>query len=81
MEPIQTNQTLGRKLNCSSNGVQLVRSEREVILERIATQSTSYTLIPVVCNRWNSGRLLLSFQLSVTHTNMRAKVSGRCAIG
>ena len=81
MEPNETNQTLGRKLNCSSNGVHSVRSESEIILARIVTRSTSYTLIPVVCNRWNSGRLPLSFQLNATHTNMRAKVSGRCVIG
>lgn len=64
MKPNEANQTLDRKLNCSSNGVQLVRSESESGLERIVTGSTS--LYPVFVNRarWNFGRLLLSFQLN-----------------
>ena len=74
MEPNETNQTLDRKLNCSSNGIQLVRGESGIMLARIVTRSTGQTLIPVVFNRWNSGRLLLSFRLTVTRTNMRAKV-------
>ena len=60
MEPNEANQTLGRKLDCSSNRVHLVRSESESRLERIITRGKSYTLVFVDSIRWNADRLLLS---------------------